>query len=245
MRLLRRPAGRVVACHAVRWLARGVLRLLDIEVRTAGRLPPGPALLVANHLSWIDIVAVLAHYDCTFVAKDEVRDWPVVGTLGKALGVIWIDRRRKRDLIRAVAALSDALQRGDRVLLFPEGTTSTGREVLPFRSSLVEAAVQVGVPVVPVALSTHAEHGQGETLCWVGDETLWAHLPRVRALHRAVFEVQLLPAMDAGPTRKVRSALARGEIIAARRHAVRSASRGNRRQRLGEAELATDRELRA
>lgn len=207
---------RRVVRHIVRWLARGVLRLLDIQVRAAGVLPPGPALLVANHLSWIDIVAVLAHHDCTFVAKDDVRDWPLVGPLGDALGVIWIDRRRKRDLIRAVAALSEALQRGDRVLLFPEGTTTTGRDVLPFRSSLVEAAVRVGVPVVPVALTAYAEGDRGETLCWVGNETLWAHLPRVRALRRALFEVQILTPMGAGPPRKVRSAAARTEIMAAR-----------------------------
>lgn len=213
----RRHLGCRVARHAVRWLARGVLRLLNIEVRAAGQLPPGPSLLVANHLSWIDIVAVVAHHDCTFVAKDDVRDWPLVGVLGEALGVIWIDRRRKRDLIRAVAALSEALRRGDRVLLFPEGTTTTGRDVLPFRSSLVEAAVRAGVPVIPVALSVHAEHGQGETLCWVGDETLWAHLPRVKALRCASFEVRIGDPMPAGPTRKVQSSAARAEIVAARR----------------------------
>ena len=200
-----------------RWLCRGVLALLRIEVRTTGQLPPGPALLVSNHLSWIDIVALVAQGDCSFVAKDDVRDWPLVGTLGEALGVVWIDRRRKRDLLRAIGVLSDSLQRGTRVVLFPEGTTSTGRHVLPFRSSLVEAAVRTGVPVVPIALSTYAADGQGETLCWVDDETLLAHLPRVAALRHARFEIRVLPAIAAGPPRKVQSAAARTAIVAARR----------------------------
>ncbi len=201
----------------VRWLCHAVLRLLRIELRTVGQLPPGPALLVANHLSWIDIVAMVAHYDCTFVAKNDVRDWPLVGALGEALGVIWIDRRRKRDLRRAIARLSEALQQGTRVVLFPEGTTSTGRQVLPFRSSLLEAAVISGVPVVPIALSAHAANGQSETLCWVGDETLLAHLPRVAALRQATFEIRILSPLAAGPGRKVQSARARAVIVTARR----------------------------
>lgn len=201
----------------VRALCRVVLRLLRIDVRTVGQLPPGPALLVANHLSWIDILAMVAHYDCTFVAKNDVRGWPLVGAIGDALGVIWIDRRRKRDLTRAITHLSEALRHGTRVVLFPEGTTSTGRQVLPFRSSLLEAAVISGVPVVPIALSAHAADGQGEALCWVGDETLLAHLPRVAALRQATFEIRILTPLAAGPGRKVQSAAARAVIVTARR----------------------------
>jgi 1-acyl-sn-glycerol-3-phosphate acyltransferase len=214
---MRHDLVRLGARFAVRWLCRGVLRLLGITVRMTGTLPDGPALLVANHLSWIDIVAMVARYDCTFVAKDDVRDWPFVGVLGEALGVIWIDRRRKRDLCRAVAELSAALQQGTRVVLFPEGTTTTGRQTLPFRSSLLQAAVIAEVPVVPIALSAHADDGQGETLCWVGDETLLAHLPRVIALRQATFEIRILAPLAAGPTRKVQSATARTVIVTARR----------------------------
>ncbi|WP_411279355.1 lysophospholipid acyltransferase family protein [Gemmatimonas sp.] len=212
---------------SVRWLCRIVLHLLRIDVRTFGVLPPGPALLVANHLSWIDIVAMVAHYDCTFVAKDDVREWPVVGVLGEALGVIWIDRRHKRDLRRAVAVLRASLEQGTRVVLFPEGTTTNGRQLLPFRSSLVEAAVIAGVPVVPVALSAHAADGRGETLCWFGDETLLAHLPRLRALRQATFEIRVLTPLPAGPTRKVQSADARAIIVTARRLKVGQSAVGN------------------
>lgn len=210
---MRHDLARLGARFAARWLCRGVLRLLGITVRMTGTLPDGPALLVANHLSWIDIVAMVARYDCTFVAKDDVRDWPFVGVLGEALGVIWIDRRRKRDLRRAVEKLSATLQQGTRVVLFPEGTTTTGRQTLPFRSSLLQAAVIAEVPVVPIALSAHAADGQGETLCWVDDETLLAHLPRVIALRQATFEIRVLAPLAAGPTRKVQSAAARTSIV--------------------------------
>lgn len=214
---MRQHMVRLSARFIARWLCRGVLRLMGIEVRRVGMLPTGPALLVANHLSWIDIVAMVAQYDCTFVAKDDVRDWPIVGLLGEALGVIWIDRRRKRDLCRAVTVLSAALRQGTRVVLFPEGTTTIGRQTLPFRSSLLEAAVRTGVPVVPIALSVHAADDQGESMCWVDDETLVSHLPRVMALRDKRFEIRVLAPLAAGPTRKVQSAAAREVIESARR----------------------------
>jgi 1-acyl-sn-glycerol-3-phosphate acyltransferase len=208
--------------RATRLLCRGVLAALRIEVRHEGApadrpTHDGPALWVANHLSWIDIVAMLGHHQCTFVAKDDVRRWPLVGTLGRALGVIWIDRTRKRDLLRTIPLLGDALRSGRRVILFPEGTTTLGHSVLPFRSSLVEAAVQAGVPVVPVALSVSADRGGGETLCWVGDETLWAHLQRLVSVRGAVFTIRVLPALAPGPSRKVQSHAARACIVTARR----------------------------
>lgn len=214
--LLRHPAAAACIRVGLRWLCRAVLRVLRIKVTTTGTLPSGPALLVANHLSWIDIVAMVARYDCTFVAKDDVRDWPLVGVLGDAMGVIWIDRRRKRDLIRAIDVLGASLQRGARVMLFPEGTTTNGREVLPFRSSLLQSAVIAGVPVVPVAVSAYAADDQGESLCWFGDDTLVAHLPRVFALRDATFAMRVLEPIAPGPTRKVKSARARSVIIGAR-----------------------------
>ena len=208
---------RLLVVRATRLLCRGVLAALRIEVRREGAAADGPALWVANHLSWIDIVAMLGHHQCTFVAKDDVRRWPLVGALGEALGVIWIDRTRKRDLLRAIPLLGDALRSGRRVILFPEGTTTLGHSVLPVRSSLVEAAVQAGVPVVPVAVSVSADRGGGETLCWVGDETLWAHLRRMRSVRGAVFTIRVLPALGAGPSRKVQSRTAHTRIVAARR----------------------------
>ena len=99
-----RPVGRQLMRRGVRWLCRGVLRLLAIEVRAEGQLAAGPALLVANHLSWIDIVALTAFYDCTFVAKNEVRDWPLVGALGAWVPAFRAGHTDSARLIRGEAA---------------------------------------------------------------------------------------------------------------------------------------------
>ncbi|MCA0375503.1 MAG: 1-acyl-sn-glycerol-3-phosphate acyltransferase [Gemmatimonadetes bacterium] len=178
-----------------RVLCRLVLRVLGVRVTMRGAVPRGGALLVANHLSWLDIVAIGARVDCTFVAKREVARWPVVGVLARALGVVFIDRTRKRDLLRAVPALEAALRRGQRVLLFAEGTTTDGRVLLPFKSALVEAAVRAGVPVVPLALRASCAAGDVRALCWIGDETLAANLPRVWALRAPRVEVWAAPAL--------------------------------------------------
>lgn len=181
----------------VRSLCRFVLRVLRIQVQWQGAEPvTGGALLVANHFSWLDIVAVLASTDCTFVAKREVRRWPIVGRCAEAIGVIWIDRTRKRDLLRSVPLLRERLAAGQRVLLFPEGTTTDGRTVLPFRSALYDAAAWPGVPVQALALTASAR-GNARALSWTGRETLAGSLRRLIRLHDAHISITALPSMSA------------------------------------------------
>ncbi len=166
----------------VRLLCRGVLRLVRVRSSREGALPPSGALLIANHIGWIDIVALLAHVDCTVVAKREVSRWPVVGWCARQLDVVFVDRTRKRDLLRAIPAVTSALTAGRRVLLFPEGTTGDGQQLLPFKSAMVEAAVQARAPVVPIAVRATARDPDPSALCWLGEETLLANLPRLRSL---------------------------------------------------------------
>ncbi|NCW45939.1 MAG: 1-acyl-sn-glycerol-3-phosphate acyltransferase, partial [Gemmatimonadaceae bacterium] len=120
----------------VRALARLVLAIVGVRHTTRGAFPDGPALLVANHLGWLDIVVLVARADCAFVAKREVSQWPVIGAVGRRLGVVFVERRPSRDLRRAVSELEARLREGAKVVLFPEGTTTDGRTVLPFKSSL-------------------------------------------------------------------------------------------------------------
>ena len=164
---------------------RALLGALGITRRHRGPAPRAGTLLVANHLSWLDIPLALASWRCTFVAKREVRRWPLIGALGDALGVIWIDRGRRRDLRRVIPLLEAALRDGRSVMLFPEGTTTEARAVLPFRSGLFEAAVRAGATVTPVALSADAASLDPAALCWHGDETLLVNLARVAALRGA------------------------------------------------------------
>lgn len=186
-----------MALRVVRALCRCVLRLLRIRVQWQGAEPAnGGALLVANHFSWLDIVAVLASTDCSFVAKREVRRWPIVGWCAEAIGVVWIDRTRKRDLLRSLPLLRERLAAGQRVLLFPEGTTTDGRAVLPFRSALYDAAVWPGVPVQALALTASAR-GNARVLSWTGRDTLLGSLTRLVRLRDARVDITALPTMSA------------------------------------------------
>lgn len=151
-----------------------------------GRPPRRRALLVANHVSWLDILAVLAVSPARMLAKREVRRWPVLGALAAAAGTIFVDRSRPRALPVTVAGVADALRAGHPVVVFPEGTTWCGagsgcRPTRGFRPAMFEAAVVAGAPVVPLGIG-YRHAGDASTLpAFLGAETLWASLRRVLA----------------------------------------------------------------
>lgn len=151
------------------------LAVWDIQIRVLGQpAVSGPALLVANHISWLDITVIHAARHCRFVSKSDIRRWPLVGTLATGAGTLYIQRTSTRDALRTVHAMADAMRNGDVVAIFPEGTTSDGRELLPFHANLIEAAIQAQAPVQPISL--RFEDAQtGETSfapCYIGDDTL-------------------------------------------------------------------------
>jgi 1-acyl-sn-glycerol-3-phosphate acyltransferase len=182
-----------MARATVRGGCRALLASLGITRESRGPAPRTGTLLVANHLSWLDIPLALASWPCAFVAKREVRRWPLVGPLGEALGVIWIDRARPRDLLRVIPLVESALGGGHTVMLFPEGTTTDGRTIRSFRSGLFEAAVRAKATVTSVAFSAAATSRDPSALCWLGDETLVANLVRVAGLRGARLTVYVGP----------------------------------------------------
>jgi 1-acyl-sn-glycerol-3-phosphate acyltransferase len=227
----------------VRWLCRLLLRTVGVRSRLQGSFPPTGALLIANHFGWIEILAVFGHVDCTFIAKREVAHWPIVGWIARRCGVIFVDRARKRDLLRSIPAVTELLRQGRRVLLFPEGTTGEGRELLPFKSALVEAAVQGQVPVVPVAITASAKGADVQALCWVGGETLLDNLPRLLALSGAAITLTVGTPLPVQGCRKRLTHLARLAILtlvdwpAVRGRGIRQGRAGvvRRAERAGEA----------
>lgn len=135
-----------------RWAA-GFLRVWRIDLEVRGTPPAGgPVMLVANHISWLDILVLHAAGYCRFVAKSDIQRWPVIGTMATEAGTLYIERASRRDALRVVHHMRDALLRGEVVGVFPEGTTSDGRTLLPFHANLIQAAVSAGAPVLPVAL---------------------------------------------------------------------------------------------
>jgi 1-acyl-sn-glycerol-3-phosphate acyltransferase len=204
---------RAVTRRVIPWCCRALLTALGIRVQRAGPRLPAGSLVVANHLSWLDIVVALAGWPCTFVAKHEVRRWPVIGAVGDALGVVWIERRRARDLVRVIPLLESALREGHRVVVFPEGTTTNGQCVLPFRSALFESAVRANALTVPVALSASSTAGDVDALTWHGAETLVANIARLAALSGARVRVHTGAPVAAGASRKALARDARNELL--------------------------------
>ncbi|VWX57437.1 Lyso-ornithine lipid acyltransferase [Burkholderiales bacterium 8X] len=140
------------AAEVQKWSAR-MLALMDIELVVRGTPPvAGPALIVSNHLSWLDILTIHAARHVRFVSKAGVRHWPVIGTLSTGAGSLYIERERRRDALRVVHHMTKALREGDLIAIFPEGTTGNGETLLPFHANLLQAAISAGAPIVPAAL---------------------------------------------------------------------------------------------
>ena len=189
--LLLRPARLSWRRFSVHRWARGVTRLLGMRLRVLGVPPRPPFLLVSNHLSYLDILLL---YSCTsgvFVARRDMRSWPVLGPLARLMGTIWVRREVRRDAVRVLERIAVAITRGDGVILFPEGTTSSGAEVRPLKPALLEWAAQSGYPVHTAALSYRAAPGDppaGRALCWWGNMPFGSHAAAVLRLR--YFEAQ-------------------------------------------------------
>jgi 1-acyl-sn-glycerol-3-phosphate acyltransferase len=156
------------------WAAQ-LLALWGIQLRVLGQpVTAGPALMVANHISWLDISVIHAARHCRFVSKSDIRDWPLVGLLATGAGTLFIERASRKDALRMVKDMADAMQEGDVVAVFPEGTTSDGRDLLPFHANLIQSAIQANVPVQPMSLK-FVDARTGDTSfapCYIGDDTL-------------------------------------------------------------------------
>ena len=185
---------------ALRAWARTTLRALGVRLVVRGRPPRRRALLVANHVSWLDVLAVLAVSPARMLAKREVRRWPVLGALAAAAGTLFVDRSRPRALPVTVARVADALRAGHPVVVFPEGTTWCGapsgcRPTRGFRPAMFEAAVVAGAPVVPLGIG-YRHAGDASTLpAFLGAETLWASLRRVLAARDLTVSVTVAAAL--------------------------------------------------
>jgi 1-acyl-sn-glycerol-3-phosphate acyltransferase len=171
-----------------RWLqscAQATLRVIGVRVSTFGA-PTDQSLIVANHVSYLDIVVLAATTPVVFIAKREVRSWPVFGWFALLAGTRFIDREKRGDVSRVVAELAPILAAGVSIVLFPEGTSTDGSSVKAFKTSLFEPAVQQGWRVTPAALSYSVPLGYSakREVCWWGDMTLPPHLLNLLGLPR-------------------------------------------------------------
>lgn len=186
----------------VQWWARTLLRIVGVEVRVEGE-PPGSreagAMVAANHVSWLDIFVISATRPTRFIAKSEIRDWPLAGWIAERAGTLFIRRERRRDTARINDLVHDALAEGDCVGLFPEGMTTEGDRLHRFHSSLFEPAVANHAHVHPCAI--RYEHPDG-TLCramaYVGELSFMQSLGLVIRQRGVVARLRFAPAIEAG-----------------------------------------------
>jgi 1-acyl-sn-glycerol-3-phosphate acyltransferase len=160
--------------------ARKTLDLIGISLQVRGVPAKGGVLRVANHISWLDIVVMHASGHCRFVAKSEIRGWPVIGALTTSAHSLYIVRASSRDALRVVHQMAQALRDGDALTVFPEGTTGDGTSLLPFHGNLLQAALSVKAPIQPIALKfIDSQSGERSFApCYVGNDTLIGSLWR-------------------------------------------------------------------
>jgi 1-acyl-sn-glycerol-3-phosphate acyltransferase len=191
------PRTDVAGWHAImqRWAVK-MLRCLGVTVRVSGTPQAGAVLMVANHVSWLDIPALHASAPRTrFVSKSAIAHWPLLGRLARAGGTLFIERERKRDALRVVHEVADALRKADAVAVFPEGTTGAGHAVLPFHANLLQAAITTDTLIQPVVLR-YSEPGLPVSVAaqYIDDTTLVESMMKVCRARGLVVDVHFLPA---------------------------------------------------
>ena len=186
--------------------------LLKLSIIQEGKKPQAGTLIVSNHISWLDIVVLGQFLPVYFVAKSDILGWPVIGFLAKQGGTIFIRRGDKRQIKATAEQMLWALKQQSTVIAFPEGTTTSGNEVLNFHTSLLQPAILTKSLIHPVALQYQ---GVAEQLApFIGDDDFFSHLLRMLSLDKISVRVSFLPAIhSAGRDRQSLGTEARDAIL--------------------------------
>lgn len=195
---------------------------LDLR-HSDGPTPDRPVLIAMNHVSWLDIFALNAVLPATFVAKSEIRSWPVLGWLVAGTGTVFIERGSRHAVHHANQRISHRLAHGENVAFFPEGTTSEGVDVLPFHTSLFAAAIRDHAidkpqfPLLPMAITYHQGQERTDICAYVGDQSLVQSIVAILSARELSVRLKKLPLIDDMPMEMTRHELARTsrEIIRA------------------------------
>jgi 1-acyl-sn-glycerol-3-phosphate acyltransferase len=186
--------------------AKGFVRIANMKVEVIGTPPKPPFFLVCNHLSYVDIPALRYVTDGVFVAKGEIRDWFLAGRLVRDMGNIFINRQKNRDIPRAGQEIIERLDAGEGVMVFPEGTSTKGEEVLPFNSSFLEFAARTDLPVSYCSISYKTPAGEipaSEAVCWWDDTVFINHMLRMFSVKEFTAVINFGDAPVANPNRKI------------------------------------------
>lgn len=171
-----------IVIRATRFWGRTMAWIWGMRIRVSGPRPSAPFFLVSNHLSYTDILLLCAVCPAWFVSKSEVADWPGIGALTRIGPTVYIDRESRKDVHRLHQLIRSLVEDGGGVGFFPEGTTSDGRDVLPFKPSLFQAAVDLRIPVTTAAICYETPDGlppPEQWVAWIGDESFAPHVKRL------------------------------------------------------------------
>jgi 1-acyl-sn-glycerol-3-phosphate acyltransferase len=176
-----------------------ILRVVGVRLRVRGPVPIVACQIAANHSSWLDILTINSVQASQFVAKAEIRRWPVVGLLVARAGTHFIERSKRRAVHSVLQGIVKALQAGRMIAVFPEGTTNDGRQLLPFHANLMQAAIDAAVPLKPLAISYRNSDGKllSEALEYVGDTTFMESIWRVMQI--PVIHAELIWGIEISP----------------------------------------------
>lgn len=161
---------------------KAISRIIGLKISVIGSPPSPPFFLVSNHLSYIDVWVLYSQLKCTFIAKSDVKDWPVAGFVLKTCGVLFVDRGRRGDVTRVNDEVSKSLTNSQGVILFPEGTTSAGADILPFKSSLLQYPAENELPLHCATLRYDTPVGEipaFQSICWWDDTPFFKHFINV------------------------------------------------------------------
>jgi lyso-ornithine lipid O-acyltransferase len=208
--------GRASEAERAEWL-HGVctraLRRTSIQVEQSGDIPQS-GLLVANHLSYLDILALSTVAPFVFIAKKEVRRWPIFGWIAWKAGTLFVDRERKLETGKVNESVGEALRSGLRVVLFAEGTSSDGSGVLPFRPSLFEPALAAEAMITPAYISYTASSGSvANDVCFWGDVSFLPHACKLFAIERVTARIRFGPTLRNLRDRKQAAESTRAEVL--------------------------------
>lgn len=200
-----------------RW-SRQLLAMLGVRLNTGTARLSAPALLVANHVSWLDIFAINALAPAAFVCKADVRDWPLIGWLCERTETVFMPRASRSAAKQAGNAIAVRLRQGWHVAAFPEGTTSEGGDLLPFHGALFQSAVDAGCRVQPLALRYMDGNGRPSTAAaYCGDTTLLQSMRRIAAAPVLRLQLDILPPINGQGSDRRRLAAAAHQAV---RHAL-------------------------
>lgn len=193
--LLRKP----LKAQVIRWWCRRLLAAFNLQVVSHGHVPLknvalSKTMFVANHISWTDIHALNSMVPVRFIAKSEIKTWPVFGYLVQRANTLFIDRSKRHDARRIVDAVALSLKAGDNLCFFPEGTTTDGTEMKPFKSSLIEAAILAHATIQPIAIRYPGPNNSINTaMAYAGETTMIESMQNILQQKYPLVELHFLP----------------------------------------------------